>query len=192
MAVAQDIVRQALKKAGIIGEGQTPSAESLNDGLADLNDMIAQWVTNRWMIFSLLDVGFLADGRITPYTVGPGGNYNVQRRPDRIDGAYLRQFTTGSQYPVDTKLDIWDSREQYSLATLKKAYVSYPAGVFLDPNWPVGNLYVYPWPSANQQYEVHLIFKDSFPVLAANTNLATYPGQYIAAMKFCLARRMRQ
>lgn len=192
MATAQDVVRQALKKSGVIGEGETPSSETLNDGLSDLNDMIAQWVTERWMIFHLLDVGFAADGRITPYTVGPSGDYNVLRRPDQLQAAYLRQFTDGSEYPVDTPLKIWTAREQYSMATLKSTFVSYPAGVFLDPKWPLADLYVYPWPSAGQSYSVHLIMKDSFPTLLAATDLSTYPTHYIPAMKFCLARRMRQ
>lgn len=194
MTVAQDIVRQALKKSGIIGEGQTPSSESLSDGLADLNDMVSQWLTKRWMIFHMDDIGFAADGRVAPYTIGPGGDFNVTRRPDRIEAAYLRQFTNGSALPVDTPLKVWAAREQYAMASLKSQFVSYPSGVFLDPKWPVGDLYVYPWPSAGQQYELHLVFKGSYSgyPFAASTNVDVLPSHYIPAMKFCLARRFRQ
>lgn len=193
MATARDIVTQALKKSGVIGEGETPSAETISDGLADLNDLIAQANTERWMIFNLLDLGFPSDGRITPYSIGPNAaNYPVIRRPDRLEAAYLRQFTTGSALPVDTPLEVWAAREQYSLATLKKAFVSYPAGVWLDPKWPNADLYVYPWAQSGQGYEVHIILKDAFPILTLNTSVDTFPSHYLPFMKFVLARRIRQ
>ena len=192
MATAQEIVRFALKKSQIIGEGETPSAETLTDGLADLNDMISTWNVERWMITHLLDLGFPADGRIVPYTVGPGGNYAVARRPEKIAKAYLRLFTTGSALPVDVDMEVWLSREQYSLNTLKRDFVSYPDGVWLEATWPMGNLYVYPWPSAGQGYEVHILVPSVMPVLIAASSLDTFPTHYIPAMKFCLARRMRQ
>lgn len=194
MAIAQDIVRAALKKAGVIGEGETPSAEQLTDALRDLNGLISRWNTKRWMIFDLVDLTFPADGRVTPYTVGPGGNYPISRRPDRIEAAYLRQFVNGSGagLPVDTQLSVWAAREQYALATLKKNFVSYPSGVFLDPKWPLADLYVYPWPNAGNQYEVHLIFKNVLPILLANTNTDSFPSHYIPCMEFNLALLLRQ
>lgn len=194
MTTGLAVVQQALKKSGIIGEGETPSNETTNDALSDLNDMIATWATRRWISFREVDIGFAADGRIVPYTVGPGGNYNVAKCPNRIEKAYLRLSTIGSALPVDIPLTVWDAREQYSLATLKKSFVSFPSGVFLEVNVPTGNLYVYPWPSANMQYEIHLLLKGVLPFLALNTASveALYPDFYVPAFKFCLARRIRQ
>jgi len=184
-----DIVIQALKKSGVTGIGRQPSADDTQDGLADLNDMLAEWNTQRWMIWNLLDLEFVSDGRTTDYTVGPGGNFNVARRPDRIESAYLRQFvSTGLN--VDTAIEILPSFEEYSRLSLK-ALESFTLYGFLDSAWPLGNLKLYPWPNASR-YGVHIQLKNVLPIIEMTTDLSSIPSQYVSAMKFNLARRMRQ
>lgn len=40
---AQDMIRRALRLAGILADGQTPTAEMYSDGLQSLNDMLSAW-----------------------------------------------------------------------------------------------------------------------------------------------------
>lgn len=189
MTIAADIVIAGLKKSGIVGLGQTPDGSDTIDALADLNDMIAQWASQRWMVYSELDMSFVSTGQTTPYSVGPGGNYNITARPDRIEAAYLRQLINPPGLNVDTPLKVIPSREEYSGISLKPL-TSFPLYVFLDTAFPTANLFVYPWPNASI-YEVHLILKNVFPVYLINTPVSL-PGQYLAAMKFNLAKRLRQ
>jgi hypothetical protein len=184
-----DIVNQALKKAGILGVGRVPSAEDNNDALADLNDMLAEWNTQRWLVWDLLDLAVVSNGGSTPYTVGPGGLFNVSRRPDRLESAYLRQLV-GAGLNVDTPLEIIPSYEEYSRISLK-TLTSFPLYCFLDSSWPLGKLYIYPWPQANI-YETHIQLKNVIPVITLVTDMSTVPDHYIAAMKFNLAKRLRQ
>lgn len=184
-----DVVIQALKKAGVTGVGRLPSAEDMNDALADLNNMLSEWNTQRWMIWDLLDLAFVSNGGATPYTVGPGGNFNVARRPDRLEAAYLRQIVT-SGLNVDTPVEIIPSYEEYSRLSLK-GLTSFPLYAFLDSTWPLGKLFIYPWPQANI-YETHILLKDMLPVITSVTDLSTIPDHYISAMKFNLAKRLRQ
>ena len=194
MALASDVVYQALKKAGIIqGPGQTPDASDTNDALSDLGDMLAQWNEKRWLIWHLLDFAFVSTGQITPYTVGPGGQFNMNPRPSKIEAAYLRQLTgpNFSGLPVDYPLQVINAREEYSNIALK-GLVSFPKYVFLDTAFPLSFLYIYPEPNAGI-YEVHIVVKDVFPVsLTLPTSFANYPAMTIPAMKFNLARRLRQ
>src|SRR5262245_21579909 len=112
-----DVVIGALRKAGIMGLGQGPypSGSDVLDAQNDLSDMLAQWGAKTWLVWNKLDIGFTADGRATPYTVGSGGNYDLKLlpqpppalvpgippappapglsasyRPDRIEAAYVR------------------------------------------------------------------------------------------------------
>jgi hypothetical protein len=189
MTTAADIVTAGLKKSGIVGLGQTPDGSDTIDALADLNDMLAQWTTQRWMVWNEVDLSFVSTGQTTPYTVGPSGNYAVTPRPDRIEAAYLRQLINPPGLNVDTELKVIPSREEYSTLSLKPL-VSFPLYVFLDSAYPTGNLYIYPWPNASI-YETHIILKGALPVLTI-TSTISMPGQYIAAMKFNLAKRLRQ
>lgn len=189
MATGQDVVTAALKKAGILGVGRNASAQDTTDALSDLNDMIAEWNTQRWMVWDLLVDGFVSDGRTTPYTIGPGGNYNVSRRPDRLESGFLRQLVpTGLN--VDTPIEIIPAGEEYDRLSLKQL-TSFTLYAFLDSVWPVGNIFLYPWPNASQ-YQIFFRLKDVIPIVTANTDLTAIPDQYMAAMKFNLARRLRQ
>lgn len=189
MPTGNDIVTAAFKKAGILGLGQTLAADDVNDGLSDLNDMLAQWRRQRWMVYHLLDLSFTADGRTTPYTIGPTGNFVISPRPARIESGFIRQIVSGSLNVDFPNLRILPSWEDYSRVAVK-ALVSLPWAVFLDTAYPTGNVYFYPWPQSGI-YESHLQVMDT---LASITLAASYtlPAEYDAAMKFNLARRLRQ
>lgn len=189
MTTGADVIVTALKKSGVTGQGRTPSADDSQDALSDLNDMLAEWNTQRWMIWHLLDLAKVSTGQTTPYTVGPNGDYNVARRPDRIESAFLRQLvSTGLN--TDTTITMIPAWEEYAQITLKKLQ-SFSLYGFLDSSWPLGNLYIYPWPQA-ARYEFHIQLKDVLPIIDLTTDLSTIPDHYVSAMKFNLSRRLRQ
>lgn len=183
-----DLITQALKKAGIVGVGRVPTATEKNDAIADLNDMLAEWATQRWMVWGLLDVGFTSTGA-NSYTVGPGGNFSITPRPNRLDYAYQRQVNNNG-LPVDTPLSIIPSREEYAALSLK-TLTSFGLYAFLDTSdYAMATLYLYPIPNATI-YQIHILVKNVIPVVVLGTVL-NVPASYIAAIKFNLARRLRQ
>lgn len=184
------LVTSALRKAGITGRGIVPSNEDTNEALQDLNDMLSEWRTQRLMVWHLLNTGFVSDGRMTPYTIGPGAtDYPMTPRPNSIESAYVLQLQNVG-LPVSTPLRVVTAREEYDRIALK-SLVSFPQVVFLDTSSPVGQLMVYPWPNAHI-YAVHITTKDTLPVITLDTSLDDMPHGYIPAMKFNLARRLRQ
>ncbi len=186
---AQTIVTSALKKAGIIGLGEVPGAEDLNDTFADLNDMLAQWQRDRCLIWHEVDVAFTSTGAQF-YTIGPGGNFNVPVRPDRIMGAYVRQLNVSTTNPVDYSIRVVEAREDYNRLTLKSGIFTIPELVFYDSAFPIG--FLYPWPIMQTGiYALHVSLKD---ILAQFTTLITpvyLPAEYVAAMKWTLSQRVR-
>jgi hypothetical protein len=188
--LVSDVVTAALRKSGIIGLGQTPNGSDVLDAQNDLSDMLAQWNVKTWLVWDKVDIGFTATGQNTPYTIGPGGNYNVVTAPDRIEAAYV-QIIVQSGLPVSQPLKVIPSREEYSRIALK-GLVAYPKAVFYDSSSPVGNLYFYPWPTGSL-YIMNIVAKNIYPlILPLTTSLAGLPPASRAAMKFCLARRLRQ
>lgn len=191
--LGRDIVYQALWKAGITGRGITPSATDTGDALADLNDMLGQWRTQSLMVWDKLNTGFEGDGRVVPYTVGPGGNYNMTPRPNRVYSAFVRQLSSGAgNLSVDTPLRVIDAREEYNRISTK-TLVAFPNAVFLDATMPLAMLHVYPWPGPSSgQYAVYITTRGSMPVITLATDMAGFPDGYVPCMKFNLARRLRQ
>ena len=187
-----DIVNAALFECGAIGVGQTPLTADLNDAWARLQWMLQQWERKRWMVYHLVDFSKVSTGAQS-YTVGPGGDFDVGTpgvRPGRLNAAFTRQLQ-GTQNSVDYRLEILKSREDYDWITLKGLIAGPGEAAFLDTDWPLAKLYVWPVPQAGI-YEIHISIHSPLPAsfsgLTATFNI---PYEYYLAMVYNLAQRLR-
>lgn len=150
MTTPVELINLALKQAGVLGVGQTASAEDTNDAFRLLNMMLAQWSLKRNVVYRITDTAFAATGAET-YTVGPGGDFDMPR-PAKLIGAYCRQLLSPTN-PVDYPLELLMAQTDYGRISLKNQ-ASMPNTVFYDPQSPLGVLYV--WPVAPTGYEIHI------------------------------------
>lgn len=188
MTTPQEIITQALKKSGVLGVGQTALAEDINDGFTDLNDMLAQWQRKRWLVYHLITMSFTSTGAQS-YTIGPSGNFNVTQRPDKIDSAFFRQINTTSPNQVDYPLKIIDAREDYNRISLK-GLVTFPEYLFYDTAYPMG--LIYPWPVIQSGlYELFITIKEQLTAFTSLAQSIILPPEYMAALKWNLAARLR-
>lgn len=185
-ATARDFIILALKESGILGVGQTPLAEDINDCLVLLQRMTAQWQTRRWMVPGLTDIVQVGNNAISN-TIGPGGYWNVPR-PDKIQAGYFIQLNTGLT-PVSLPLAATFSYEDYARITIKNLN-SLPDTFFYDGNNVngLGNIFIWPIPSA--VYEIHLIVKSQLGWPTNINSLFTLPDQYAEAVHYNLALRI--
>lgn len=188
MTTALDIVTDAFKKGGILGEGQTLSAEDSNSGFNDLNEMLSQWQRKRWLVFHLTDTAFTATGAQS-FTVGPAGNFALDPRPDRIESAYFVQIVPSPNLPVSYPLDVLPSMEDYADISLKTLN-SWPECVFYDSGYPTASLFVWPVPTSGL-YSIHILTKAILSQFATLQTDASFPLEYVAAMKWNLVLRLR-
>jgi hypothetical protein len=184
LTTALDIVTAALKKSGVVGQGQVAEPEDANDAFGDLNDMLAQWQRKRWLVYHLVDVAFTSTGAQS-YTVGPGGNFNVAR-PDRVEAAFVR-LLNATQQP-DIPLTLLEARETYNRVVLK-AQPGFPSYIFYDPAFPLGAVYPVWVPTAGL-YEIHLTLKEQLGAFASLNSTVSLPPEYMAALKWNLTIRI--
>lgn len=189
MPTAQDIITLALKDSGVLGVGQTPLAEDLNDGFTRLNMMLAQWQLKRWLIWHLLDVSVVSTGALN-YTIGPSGNIAyAPQRPNRLEAAYIRQIVQSQPNQIDYPMVMLESREDYSNIAIKQLG-SFPSYCFYDSAFPLGKIYFWPVPEPTI-YELHVLVKE---ILNQFTNLTTVfnlPLEYQPCIHYNLCRRFR-
>lgn len=186
MTTARDVILSAMKDAGILGVGQTPLAEDVNDALGRLNGMIAQWSRRRWMVYHLVDVVFPSTGAMS-YTLGVGGDINVPRT-DKVESAFFRQSSANSASQVDYPLTIVSAREDYNDISLK-GMSSFPTVLFYDSGWPLGTVYIWPIPSSI--YEVHMSLKATLTTFSSLADTYSLPPEYDEAVRLNLAVRLR-
>lgn len=186
MSTVYGLIKRTLRDAGIVGVGQAPAAEDMNDAFDKLNSMLAQFSKRRWLIYELLDLSFVSTGAQT-YTIGPNCNFNCVR-PDRIQSAFIRQVT--SAQPVDfAPLNIIEAREDYNRIALK-TLASIPRHVFLDSGYPTGTLYFWPVPPASL-YEMHVTVKSPLQTFTALMQTIVLPPEYDELIVYNLAVRLR-
>lgn len=187
-----DIIRLVLKDTGVLGVGQTASAEDTNDCFDTLNMMIGEWASKRWLLYRTELYNVTSTGAQF-YTIGPGGDMDTgtQQRPDRLeDGCFFRQITAASSpNQIDYPLSLLESKEDYARIGLKQLS-TIPQFVFYDPIYPLGK--VYPWPVIpDTLYALYVLVKyqiNQFSNLADSIDL---PSQYYAALRYNLAARVR-
>jgi hypothetical protein len=188
-STAGDLLKLALKTAGVLAAGQTMAAEDANDALTIMFGMLAQWNQNRWMIYHLLDIKCQSTGA-TSYTVGPGGQFNTTR-PDSLESGYARLEQSASAPGagvVDYPLSAIDTYEEYASIPLKYLQ-SFPAGYFYDPTLTLGTIYFYPIPNAT--FELHIIVKDVLESFTGLSNIITLPPEYYEAIFWSMVGRLQ-
>jgi len=203
-----DICIQALKDANVLGVGQTPLAEDQSEAWARLQWMFGQWVRKRYMIFHLVTYLVQSTGQITPYSVGPGGQIDTDgaavndpnwigritgsQRPNQIESAFFQQNTTGggNLSPIVYGLKLYRAMEDYRRISLP-SLSTFPMSAFYDPAFPLGQLYIWPWPN-NPQYSVGVVCREQMPVQFPSLASVIYlPPEYYQAIVSNLAISLR-
>lgn len=181
MTTANDLIKRAYKTAGILGEGETMTAEMASDGLVYLNDLLELLSLEKLMIYQTTEESHTMDGSAS-YTWGSGGDI-ATTRPLRITSAYFR--VTGIDYPVSIIRDknqwdgIYDKTDTSDLVDF----------IYLYNDYPLATLYVYPQPSAGDLY---LTTWKQLSSLALGTTSISLPPGYEAMLRFNLAQHARR
>jgi hypothetical protein len=181
MTTAVDLITLALKDIGALGIGQSISADDTADALATLNMMLGLWQGERLSVYHLVDTAIPSTGAQS-YTVGTGGNFNIQR-PIAINAAYAR-LNAGSSTPIDYPVTIIDAREDYARIALKSLQ-SFPSYAYYDPAFPLGNLIFYPVP--NNTFQLHIVTMEALPQFSTPATVINLPPEYMAAIRYNLA-----
>ena len=179
-----DIITLALKTANVVGVGQTPEAEDMNDEFNLLNMLLAQLQRRRYFVYGLTTTSFQGNNSVS-YTVGPGGNFNIPR-PAKIESAFFRQNNTTS-YPVDYPLEILRSQEDYNRISLKTLN-AFPRYCFYDMAYPTGNLFV--WPVPNNTYTIFISTITQIQQFVDVSDQIALPPEYSAALMWNLVMEL--
>ncbi|MNE04068.1 hypothetical protein D3C80_965910 [compost metagenome] len=186
MTTPAELITLALKQSGVIGVGQTASAEDMNDAFKLLQMMLGQWQVDRFAVFHLITTSKVCTGAQS-YTIGPGGDFNIPR-PDRISSAFIRQLTQDQPNQADYPLTIIDAREDYNRITLKEQG-TWPVYLFYDSGFPMGTLY--PWSIPDSQFELFVTTYAQIQNFANLQDSFDLPSQYEEAIMWNLAGRLR-
>ena len=180
METAGDIINGSLRLLGVLAEGETPSADTSQDALRAMNQMIDSWNTERLSVFSTQDQVFTWPSGQLSRTLGPSGNF-VGNRPVLLDDAtYFRDPGTGVSYGIK-----FINQQQYNGIAVKTVTSTFPQVIFVNMTYPDIEMYIYPRPT--RALEWHFISVEELTQPATlDTNL-TFPPGYLRAFRYNLA-----
>ena len=169
-----------MRLLGVLAEGETPSAETANDGLFALNQMIDSWDTERLAVFSTQDQVFNWPSGERERSLGPTGDF-VGLRPVLLDDAtYFRDPQTNVSYGIK-----FINQQQYDGIAVKTVTSTYPQVIFTNMTYPDIEMVIYPVPL--RLLEWHFISVEKLTQPALLSTEMSFPPGYLRAFRYNLA-----
>ena len=183
MDTAGDIINGSLRLLGVLAEGEVPSAETSQDALRAMNQMIDSWNTERLSVFSTQDQIFMWPAGQLSRTMGPSGDF-VGNRPVLLDDAtYFKDPGTGVSYGIK-----FINQQQYNGIAVKTVTSTYPQVIFVNMTFPDIEMYIYPRPT--RALEWHFISVEELTQPATLATVLHFPPGYLRAFRYNLACEM--
>lgn len=180
MTTAGDLINGALRLIGQLAEGETPSAETSNDALVALNQMLDSWSTERLSVFSTQDQVFTWPAGQRFQTLGPTGDFIGNRPVQLDDSTFFRDAGTNVSFGIKII-----NQQQYDGIAVKTVTSTYPQVIWLNMDIPNIQMYVYPVPTRDLEW--HFISVDELVQPATLATALLVPPGYLRAFRFNLA-----
>jgi hypothetical protein len=182
LLAGQDIINSALRLIGVLPSGESPSQAESQDALAIANQMFDSWQAESLMISAIQRYVFNPAALKQTYTVGPGGDVNIQR-PARIPSIGVINLP-GSSQPTEIPLDMF-TYEQWRDIPVKNTAGALPERCWDDCAYPLRNLNFWPIPNVQINFALYLwTLITQFPDLIT---LFGFPPAYLRAIRYNLA-----
>jgi hypothetical protein len=180
METAGDIINGSLRLLGVLAEGEVPSAETSQDALRAMDQMIDSWNTERLSVFSTQDQVFTWPAGELSRTLGPSGDF-VGNRPVLLDDAtYFLDPGTGVSYGIK-----FINQQQYDGIAVKTVTSTFPQVIFVNMSYPDVEMFVYPRPT--RALEWHFISVEELTQPATLATVLHFPPGYLRAFRYNLA-----
>ena len=180
MDTAGETINGALRLLGVLAEGETPSAETSQDALRAMDQMIDSWNTERLSVFSTQDQVFTWPAGLINRTLGPSGDF-VGNRPILLDDAtYFKDPSTGISYGIKMI-----NQQQYDGIAVKTVSSTFPQVLFVNMTYPDIDMFIYPRPT--RALEWHFISVEELTQPATLDTVLTFPPGYLRAFRYNLA-----
>ena len=180
MTTAGDLINGSLRLLGVLAEGETPSAETSQDALFAMNQMIQSWNTERLAVFSAQEQIVTWPPSTRSRTFGPTGDIVANRPVALDDSTYFRDPASGISYGL--KLI---NQQQYNGIAVKTVTSTYPQVLWVNMTYPDIEMYVYPVPTRALEFHIVSVEELTQPAGLA-TDLAFPPG-YLRCFRYNLA-----
>lgn len=173
MATASTIIIRGLQMLGDKIPGDTLTTTEQTTYLAVLNSMLDSWRIDKLLVYRILENTFTLQVGFDTYTVGSGGNFNIER-PDRLEDTCFIMYQN-TQHPVRVVDEATLTAQQ------TQAQTQMPRMIYLDPAFPLASIFFDYTP--DKAYEFHLKSWSSLQQFASISDTLVLPSGYQRALE---------
>lgn len=180
----KELITRSLRLLQVLKPGRTPNIHEVSTGVEILEGMREQMNIDRLWIYRVERQTFTLTANDGTYTMGPGGDFNVDR-PVRIDsaGVVLTANTDDPEYPVEV-VDINGWRK----ITHKAQTSDYPSCLYPDYATPLITINLAPVPTVAN--DLVLYTWAQLQTFDSESTVISGPPGYVDAYAYQLALRM--
>lgn len=173
------LITGALRLAGVIAQGETPSASQVSDAATTLNMMVKAWMADGMPLWAIRTV------TITPVAGQNTYTYNTPKLLKPIQ-AWNRQ--TSSQVDIPMRMI---SRQEYNILG-NKSTTGNPIQLFFNPNLNSTEIKLFPTPDATSaaQNVIYIVAQVPYQDFDTATDTPDFPQEWYEAIKYGLAVRL--
>jgi len=181
--IVKDVISASLRLINCLSVGDTLDADTANNALYALNDMIDGWNLEPLMIWTIDQQTFnltpgKRDYQLGPTAVSPDW---TATRPVIVNGVNVT--IAGMDYQLDELGD-----DEWEAIGLKGLGSSIPTSFHNHGDWP--NTVIAIWPVPGAAYPVTLYVEQNIPSFATINDTVSLPPGYAEAIRYGLAERL--
>jgi hypothetical protein len=187
MSTIRELITGSLRLINVVQANEVPTADDMNISFEAFNQMLENWSTEKLSIFSMNPYIFSFVPAKKTYTLGPGGDWDIER-PMELMNAYVHYEVPSGIGPAPSKIDIPMQKltdEQYAAITVKNIGAVFPSKYYDNGNYPLRTVTVWPIPLTVQEVQLWL-----WQPLADATSIddqVNFPKGYARSLRFALA-----
>jgi hypothetical protein len=175
---ALDILKRAMRLAGVYSIGEEPSADETASGLMALNGMIGTWANEALMIYAHTRETIPLVAGTNFYTLGETGTVVTTRPIEILDSAYIVYQDISYPCPRMTV-------DQFNSIPFKMQTAEFPWAFYYQDLFPDGRLRVYPTPTNASIF--FMTSKKQLAGFSSLTDAVSLPPGYFDALCFNMA-----
>ena len=173
-----EIIQSALRKLGVLAEGQTPSAQNYADGMMALNTVISQLRAVGMPLWARSEYTFTPT--TNTYTIGTGMTLST---PFPVKLLQAFRTDTGAKIPLEIV-----AREDFNI--LPTSSNGSPIKINYQSFVNYGTVSLWPTPTSTNTATVTLVYQRPYQYFTTSTETADFPEEWYNAIIYHLAVRL--
>lgn len=177
-----DIISAALRKIGVLSQGQSPTATQITEASLALNLLVKAWEVDGMPLWALRTTPIPLTATISDYDIGVGKTINTDK-PLKVIQAWNRNTSSN----IDVPMRIITKQEYAILGN--KTTTGNPIQVYYEPKKDYGTLSVFPVPTATEAASqvIYITYQRPYEDFNTATDVPDFPQEWYLAVVYGLA-----